>query len=165
MERNASQPKSLATGEISLSAVSSAQEANPTERESFCRVNLDTQVAQCRESGRHQAFPARFVDRRFRAVSDNNVQAPPAGSNCTRKPSRAATDDEHVRVLDHPLPSKFRFSRSWRSALLGQATDARNCHSSILWTAGLVCRPAINNLSNRCLRFAGFKNERCAWLP
>jgi hypothetical protein len=105
MERNASQPKSLATGEISLSAVSSAQEANPTERESFGRVNLDTQVAQCRERGRHQAFPASFVDRRFRAIRDDHIQAPSARSNCARKPCRAATDDEHVRVLDHPLLS------------------------------------------------------------
>src|SRR5260370_21375747 len=105
MERNASQPKSLATGEISLSALSSAQEANPTERESFCRVNLDTQVAQCRERGRHQAFPARFVDRRFRAVREDYVQAPPARGHCTGKPRRAAAHDEHVRLLYHPLLS------------------------------------------------------------
>src|SRR5260370_34571045 len=102
MERNASQPKSLATGEISLSALSSAQEANPTERESFCRVNLDTQVAQCRERGRHQAFPARFVDRRFPAVRDDYVQAPPAPGNFTGKPPPATPHDGKLPGLDHP---------------------------------------------------------------
>src|SRR5260370_27465614 len=102
MERNAAQPKSLATGEISLSAVSSAQEANPTERESFCRVNLDTQVAQCRERGRHQAFPARFVDRRFRPVRDDYLQTPPARGHCPGKARPAARHGLHLPSLYPP---------------------------------------------------------------
>ena len=51
----------------------------------------------------HEAFATSFVDRRLRAIGDDNLEAAPARRDCCRQSGRAAADHEDVGFIRQPV--------------------------------------------------------------
>src|SRR5271157_1976982 len=83
-----------------LRSFPAAHKANAPEGMDLVYRNLDAQFAQGLESIGHQSFATWFVDRRNRAIGDDNAQPATARGHRSRQPGRSSADYEDVnRIL------------------------------------------------------------------
>jgi hypothetical protein len=82
-----------------LSFLRAANKANATERKDFANWNFNAQRAQGIEPVGHQAFAARFVDRRNRAIRHRHAQAAAARGNRRRQAGGTASGDKNIHWI------------------------------------------------------------------
>ena len=75
-------------------------EANAAKWHCFPRTYTDTELPKRCQPIRHDAFAARFVDRRLRAVSDGDVESRLPSCNRSRQSGWTTTGNEHLGFLD-----------------------------------------------------------------
>ena len=79
------------------------QETDAVKWEAVADGRDDAEEGERRHCVGHEAFATSFIDRRLRAIGDDNLEAAPSRRDCCRESGRSAADHEDVGFIRQPV--------------------------------------------------------------
>ncbi len=129
-------PNAVPRGNRVLAEECSSEKRMPANAVGRCGIEIDAEIAERRDAFGQQTFSAGFIDWGYTRIDERDAQAPRSRGNGGRKPGRAASDDQHVRldrVFQIFLPSEENQFGAEAWAHCGQ-----NAQGAGRWTPVLV---------------------------